>query len=672
MGLKGGPNGAKAVFRDRFASAHCGHPKLAEVRLAHGRRRNETLLVVDGNVLMMGIPAAIDTFDGYVGVIATQLGAAVSAAAHVVVVFDEPEHLTKAKQQEQRKRDAQRSGRTPVSSSDLSACPTTDDYDLAMLKGVRIEDAPEGAAVVYTEGYKRYAVPPANTKLLMNHRAARARFHDAVCVAALEYLQRNMDGNGAWSLSFDGVDGRGAGRPTGTPRELGVLSSDPDLWGPLLARDDPIGEGDMKLTDVTAKVHARAVAEPDGALGMVSLNLLWTIDTDSLLIELMQQARRRLRDGPEPVEEAPVFRAPPATPATPEEGSEGSEESEAQDRKRAKKADADADADAAAETSAATAAQLMRALLQASTSGAPPMGECGCAPKRVLPLGAKCGDCKQYAFKKRSRSSWEGAPAGASDPIHPDVAEGFAREYGEVSAEAEGEGEAEAEAPPPLRTRQREKTVLCLREPARKRKGEPAQPAYFLCVDMTKLLHVVLRYIWGRDYADRASLEDQRRAVLLFAGGVLLCGCDFVEIAGASAASMLEEVREVIRGNPSVLATMDAVTSGSGATTVLAAAALQQLVESFVAMAAGNSRLRKQAAKVGMGSTELQLRRACWTLAYWSGYEFKDVHAFGFAADRSSDADAGPSAVAPDEPEPDEPPPSYAESVLQHPLFQAV
>jgi len=660
MGLKGGPNGAKAVFRDRFASAHCGHPKLAEVRLAHGRRRNETLLVVDGNVLMMGIPASIDTFDGYVGVIATQLGAAVSAAAHVVVVFDEPEHLTKAKQQEQRRRDAQRSGRTPVSSSDLSACPTTDDYDLAMLKGVRIEDAPEGAAVVYTEGYKRYAVPPANTKLLMNHRAARARFHDAVCVAALEYLQRNMDGNGAWSLSFDGVDGRGANRPTGTPRELGVLSSDPDLWGPLLARDDPIGEGDMKLTDVTAKVHARAVAEPDGALGMVSLNLLWTIDTDSLLIELMQQARRRMRDGPEPVEEAPVFRAPPATPATPatpEEESEGSEESEAPDPKRAKKADADA-------TSAATAAQLMRALLQASTSGGgPPTGACGCRPARHLPLGAKCGDCKQYAFRKRSRSSWEEAPAGASDSIHPDVAEGFAREYGEVSAEAEDEDEAEA--PPPPRTRQREKTVLCLREPARKRKGEPAQPAYFLCVDMTKLLHVVLRYIWGRDYADRASLEDQRRAVLLFAGGVLLCGCDFVEIAGASAASMLEEVREVIRGNPSVLATMDAVTSGSGATTVLAVAALQQLVESFVAMAAGNSRLRKQAAKVGMGSTELQLRRACWTLAYWSGYEFKDVHAFGFAADRSSDADAG-------EPEPDEPPPSYAESVLRHPLFQAV
>jgi len=661
MGLKGGPNGAKAVFRDRFASAHCGHPKLAEVRLAHGRRRNETLLVVDGNVLMMGIPAAIDTFDGYVGVIATQLGAAVSAAAHVVVVFDEPEHLTKAKQQEQRKRDAQRSGRTPVSSSDLSACPTTDDYDLAMLKGVRIEDAPEGATVVYTEGYKRYAVPPANTKLLMNHRAARARFHDAVCVAALEYLQRNMDGNGAWSLSFDGVDGRGASRPTGTPRELGVLSSDPDLWGPLLARDDPIGEGDLKLTDVTAKVHARAVAEPDGALGMVSLNLLWTIDTDSLLIELMQQARRRLRDGPEPVEEAPVFRAPPATP---EEESEGSEESEAQDQKRAKKADADADA---AATSSATAAQLMRALLQASTSGAPPMGECGCAPKRVLPLGAKCGDCKQYAFKKRRLAS---APSNPEPAIHPDVAEGFAREYGEVSAEADAEDEDEAEAPPPPRTRQREKTVLCLREPARKRKGEPAQPAFFLCVDMTKLLHVVLRYIWGRDYADRASPEDQRRAVLLFAGGVLLCGCDFVEIAGASAASMLEEVREVIRGNPSVLVTMDAVTSGSGATTVLAAAALQQLVESFVAMAAGNSRLRKQAAKVGMGSTELQLRRACWTLAYWSGYEFKDVHAFGFAADRSSDAAPAPAAAAASgEPEPDEPPPSYAESVLQHPLF---
>ena len=105
-----------------------------------------------------------------------------------------------------------------------------------------------------------------NVQLLKNQREARSRFYDAVAVAVLEYVQDNIDGNGAWSLSFDGVDARGAGnRPAYAARSVGVLSSaDPDFWVPLLAREEPIGEGDLKLTDVTAKVHAHAAQNPEG------------------------------------------------------------------------------------------------------------------------------------------------------------------------------------------------------------------------------------------------------------------------------------------------------------------------------------------------------------------------------------------------------------------------
>jgi hypothetical protein len=586
MGLEGGPNGAKAVFRERFASAHSTQRNLEAVRLAHNRMRKETLVVVDGNVLMMGVPSSIDKFSDFVAVFCTMLGSAVTAAAHVVVVFDEPENITKAKQQTQTKRDATRSGKTPVCSSDLSACPTNDAYGSEQLLGVRIEDAPEGTPVAYTDGERQYAVAPANSKLLMNHRAARPRFHDAVCVAALEYITRNIDGNGAWSLSFDGVDARGADRPHDAPRELGVLSSDPELWVSLLAREQPVGEGDMKLTDVTAKVHARAVEDPEGPLGMVSLNLLWTIDTDSLLIELMQEARRAQRDRSDDQR----------VDANPERKSASSSET--------------------------TASTLMEQILRAKSLDGR-KAWCACDPPKLLPLGARCGFCDQYAFEQRYPQT---------------VAEASAASAAEDDAEGGVEGDAAAPADVDGTGRLPEKTVLCLREPSRKRKGdEAATPAHYLCVDMTVLVDRVLRYLLGARYAQHYSLVDQRRAILLFAGGVLMCCCDFVKINGTSSVRMIEEVRELIRCDSDALAEMDGVHGGVASQTRAAVRPMQALLDGFIDMAAGNNRLRRQVAQAS-AATDLQFLRTAWTLAYWSGYEFKDVHAFGFAADRSSDA----------------------------------
>ena len=174
MGLQGGDAGAKA-FRALFQSAHSQVQKLPDVRTAHKRRRSETLAVVDGNVLLMAVPVAIDTFDAFVAVIATQIASAVKAAAHVVVVFDEPKEMTKAKVATQQKRDRSNTRKAPVCSSDLAPCPTTDDYTLTDLKGVLIEDAGPDAIVVYRDGNKMYAQAPVNVQLLMEtERRGRA------------------------------------------------------------------------------------------------------------------------------------------------------------------------------------------------------------------------------------------------------------------------------------------------------------------------------------------------------------------------------------------------------------------------------------------------------------------------------------------------------------------
>jgi hypothetical protein len=270
MGLSGGKTGAKALFLEKFPTAFQNVKHLKDVIEIVGVERSQTLAVLDGNVMMNAIPATVDTFRGYVAILANQLEEACQAAAHVVVVFDEPEAMTSAKRAEQRRRDEVRQARVPLCSEDLVATITDDNFSTEDLN---------------TDG--------CNVKLLMEFRKARPRFYDAVCVALLKRFQASMTG-GAWSLTFDGVDTRGADRGHGIPRDAGILSSDDAFWQPLLDREVPIGEGDLKLTNVTQRVHNASRIEGTPVHGVV-LNLVVTIDTDSFAIELLQQSRRERR-----------------------------------------------------------------------------------------------------------------------------------------------------------------------------------------------------------------------------------------------------------------------------------------------------------------------------------------------------------------------------------------
>jgi len=271
MGLGGGPNGAKAVFLDKFAGAFTNVKRLEDVRTLVGVSRAQTLTVMDGNVMMNAIPKEVDTFQGYVRVLSYQLNEAIQAAAHVVVVFDDPKAITRAKADEQQRRDQLRQARVPLCSDDLVATIFDDDYHTNDLRA-------DGC----------------NAKLLMEFRKARPRFYDAVCAELLRKFRAEMTGDGAWSLTFDGVDRRGGDRGIGVPREAGVLSTDDAFWQPLLMRTEPIGEGDLKLTDVTQRVHDASRLEGTPVHGVL-LNLVTTIDTDSFVIELLQQNRRERR-----------------------------------------------------------------------------------------------------------------------------------------------------------------------------------------------------------------------------------------------------------------------------------------------------------------------------------------------------------------------------------------
>ena len=267
MGLKSGENGCKKVFQEQFASAFMACPRLNDLREVVGVARSETLVVLDGNVMVKGMPQSATTYREYVQIIVAQIAPAITAAGHVVVVFDEPQAMTRAKLEEQRKRDSKSTAHTPVCSEELVACIKTDEFTEEMLQS-----------------------SGCNVRMLMDHRAARPRFYDALCSAILKHFEDNLSG-GEWSLTFDGIDPRGFAREFNAPRHPGILSSDDAFWRPLLTREEPIGEGDIKLTDVAQRVHDAAQRDGTPVNGVV-LNLLVTIDTDSLVIELLKQQSR--------------------------------------------------------------------------------------------------------------------------------------------------------------------------------------------------------------------------------------------------------------------------------------------------------------------------------------------------------------------------------------------
>ena len=66
----------------------------------HDARRRETAIVLDGNVLMMNVPESLATFSAFADQFYRFVRAA-QLASELVVVFDEPEHLTRAKRAEQ-------------------------------------------------------------------------------------------------------------------------------------------------------------------------------------------------------------------------------------------------------------------------------------------------------------------------------------------------------------------------------------------------------------------------------------------------------------------------------------------------------------------------------------------------------------------------------------------
>ena len=263
MGFKSCPKGVKKQLIARFPQAFQCFPSLIDTRLAVRTKRDETIIVLDGNVMLMSVPQSAKSLDEFVQIVFSSLYRAIVTANVTVVVFDHPGCLTAAKKAEQSKRDAsQQQHQHIVHSEDMIVDENhahTDDYTVDYLES--LED-----------------LHP-----LVKTRASRLRLFDEVTMRAFRKLENNLKWSGG-HLLLDGIDPLGAARAPGETRNPQIVSSSIEV-GQLFRRTIQIGEGDLLLSYVGQK--ARQLASEGVFFDDYSLVMTCTIDTDSFAIEIM-------------------------------------------------------------------------------------------------------------------------------------------------------------------------------------------------------------------------------------------------------------------------------------------------------------------------------------------------------------------------------------------------
>jgi len=308
MGLKTPGPSVKATLKAQFPSAFRTATSLTELRegLLGTQSRDDTVALVDGNVLLRRVPLYCQSYDAYCEFVFGELSKTFEAARTVVVVFDEPAAIPAAKKAEQRDRDAKAQAALAKKEQRQRQGAVVASEDL--LVGDEDAAAPLRMEPNYT--LEQIAQCP-DVHTLKDDRRLRSRFFDAVIKRVYEWVQRDAAGMphgsrhshkrqrtswqdaraaipdvGVWLedglveaedggdddhedddddesasaldiskhgvILLDGVDLRGATRGVDERRCPRIVGTNEELVNMLLrARNNrTIGEGDIKLLDL--------------------------------------------------------------------------------------------------------------------------------------------------------------------------------------------------------------------------------------------------------------------------------------------------------------------------------------------------------------------------------------------------------------------------------------
>ena len=235
-------------------------------------KRERTAVILDGNVLMMTVPEAVGEIGAFSNIIYNYVREAMRTGMLVIVAFDEPQHLTQAKKEEQARRDAQRQARVVACSDDMTPVPLGHNFTVA-----EIEALPD-------------------VHVLKADRKCRVRLYDEVIRRVYERassVMRQWEANGhdPGCLILDGVEIRGANRPVDEPREVGMVGTNEETLA-AFRRPHPIGEGDIKL--IALENRLREMVSTYASYSHYRLAVTSTTDTDSFMTFMLDVAKRRV------------------------------------------------------------------------------------------------------------------------------------------------------------------------------------------------------------------------------------------------------------------------------------------------------------------------------------------------------------------------------------------
>ena len=285
MGLESGDFGAKKTILNMLRLLHDSGAvvdgtrtvrKLDELHAHYKVKQANVAIVVDGNVMVRSAPKL--SYKDFCHFIRRQVLDYFSVAKHVIVVFDEPENVSIAKREEQAQRDAQRKKREIVTSEEILSLQKNDAYNECDISNCRnIHE------IVENRSTRARLMDMVFDAVMTKERSARARWVGS-SLSSSSYQQ------GETTLTFDGLDPRGDARRHDAIRLPGIQSTSLKIET-ILRRDKAVGEGDLKLVVVEQAIE-RSTREEGSPFANTKIVLHSTIDTDSLLINLISEAER--------------------------------------------------------------------------------------------------------------------------------------------------------------------------------------------------------------------------------------------------------------------------------------------------------------------------------------------------------------------------------------------
>jgi hypothetical protein len=279
MGLASDPkHGFKSTLKQHFSHCVLKMNHLGGLRVQNELERTEMSCGIDGNVAMMAIPQTCCTLDDYVSFLTNEFKTVMATCAFLVVVFDEPKRIPRAKAAEQQRRDDAR--KTASSNRPEKAIP--DDVQ-------QLLDAGD-----FSEQDLAYC---SDLHHLVLERSTRSRVFDVVMHRVFYQLRETAarweaDGFGPSFLLFDGIPSTcDYARDERVPSQL---TNEIFLATALMPRESVFGEGDLKLAALeTTVLYTTEFADPTTRQIVESIrcHCTHTIDTDSLLIGFLTFAR---------------------------------------------------------------------------------------------------------------------------------------------------------------------------------------------------------------------------------------------------------------------------------------------------------------------------------------------------------------------------------------------